>query len=355
DDPAARFIPDRPPTTAIGSESSFDLARKWLHECHENHKECPKSVGILPSRVLDIGARFPIRSVKLHWTEEGESGRYAALSYCWGGLQPISSTQHTAQDFTDGILFSKFPQTLQDAMITTFKLGIRYLWIDCLCIIQDDPEDMAREIAKMAQIFEEAYVTISASSARNVNEGFLSPREPPVDSRLKLPYQTDDDGEMGSIIIEQPRQYSPEQTPISLRAWTLQEHILSPRILDYSVQELWWVCRSATLYNGSSEAQATPLSTNTQFPRAGMASLESWRSIVRDYTRRFLTYPSDKLPAISGVAAEYDKIFDGTYLAGLWQFALVSELMWSSNRSDITRPALQRAPSWSWASVDGEI
>jgi hypothetical protein len=301
----------------------------------------------MPARIIDIGTKRPLSFVRLHWTEEGETGNFAALSYCWGGEPPIRSTVATAQDFTDGIRFSKFPKTLQDAMTVASKLNIRFIWIDCICIIQDDPEDVSREIAKMPQIFQEAYVTISASSAKSVNEGFLQPRRSEPGARIKLPYKIPNRG-LGSVLLEEPRQYTPAKDPISLRAWTLQEHILSPRILDFGCKDLWWVCQTVKRCE-----DGEPMTKNIQIEIP--FSLGSWRSTLHDYTRRFLTFSGDKLPAISGVAAEYGNIFQSEYLAGLWQFALPSDLLWSAARSDISRPTVQRAPSWSWAAVDGEI
>jgi hypothetical protein len=287
----------------------------------------------------------------LYWTEEGEKGEYAVLSYCWGGPQTVSSTTETAQDFTDGILLSRLPQTLQDAIITTSELGLRYIWVDCLCIIQDDPEDVAREISKMADIFSQATVTISAASARTVHDGFLRPQSPIRDTPLQLPFQTTG-GNVGSILMEQPRNYTPEEDPISLRAWTLQEHFLSQRILMFSTKELWWTCKETWTQNSTTWSEAEESSL---FRAGNRVSLSYWRSLVEDYSRRFLTYPRDKLPALAGIAADYSQKLDDTYIAGLWQSAFLAELLWSSKRSDISRPAVQRAPSWSWAAIDGEI
>ena len=206
----------------------------------------------------------------------------------------------------------------------------------------------------MARIFEQASVTISASSARSIHEGFLKPRLPQAVSRLKLPYQKEN-GTPGSIFLEKQRQYNPEQEPISLRAWTLQEHMLSPRILDYSTEQLWWLCSDAVLYDNGKGIPIKADLGDTRSLKTNWGSLEGWRIAVRDYTKRFLTFPGDKLPAISGIAAQYGRTFGGAYLAGLWEWNLPSELLWSTTRSDISRPARQRAPSWSWASVDGEI
>jgi hypothetical protein len=353
EDPVSTLVTSRPVTKVIDSEASFNLARRWLQKCNEEHEQCRKGDGLFPSRLIDIGTRFPIRFVRLYWPQDEERGEYAALSYCWGGSQTVATTTATAQDMTDGILLSKLPRTLQDAVNTTFKLGLRYLWVDCLCIIQDDMDDVAREISRMSEIFSEAVITISAASARSVQEGFLEPRRPLQEPPLKVGYESEI-GVKGSIYVEQPRVFSPEEDPISLRAWTLQEHALSRRILMYSTREPWWTCEKSAFQDSGPTTDGT--SAPRYLFRAGSRfSIDYWRSIVQDYTRRFLTYPSDKLPAIAGVAADYNKFFSGRYLAGLWEFVFVSELMWSSRRSDISRPAVQRAPSWSWAAVDGEI
>jgi hypothetical protein len=171
---------------------------------------------LLPSKVIDVGTRFPIRTVKLHWTEEGESGEYVALSYCWGGSQTLLTTTATAQDFTDGIPTSRIPKTILDAITLTHKLGLRYLWVDALCIIQDDSEDVAREISNMAQIYQNATVTVSAASARSVNEGFLGQRNHKFPS-VKLPIELPN-GLQGSVYVRQPHTYSNVGDPIHLRA-----------------------------------------------------------------------------------------------------------------------------------------
>jgi hypothetical protein len=356
DDHIATDFPVQRKTRDVQSDTSFSLAKQWLQACDASHTNCPKQAGTLPSRVIDIGTRFPIRSVRLYWPEDGETAQYSALSYCWGGPQPVRTTSLTAQDFTDGIMFSRLPKTLQDAMIATFKLGLRYIWIDCLCILQDDDEDLAREISKMAQTFQQAAVTISAASSRSVHDGFLTTHQVSADVSLKVQYQTEE-GVQGRVYVSQPRRYKPEEDPISLRAWTLQEHILSRRILMYSTREMWWTCASARIHGSEGHDSQPPI--NRPSIAIDISSertpLGQWRSTVRDYTRRFLTYSRDKLPAIAGVAADYSTKLPGAYHAGLWGHAMTSELMWSSIRSDISRPQVLRAPSWSWASVDGEV
>lgn len=240
-------------------------------------------------------------------------------------------------------------------MTVTLKLGLRYIWIDSLCILQDDPEDLNREIANMANIFQGAFVTISAASSSSVHHGFLFDSRVIPRTRVSLPYRSSTTGR-GTILIEQERQaYDPAEDPINLRAWTLQEHILPRRMLVFGAKELWWTCEKAVSFDTLPTQQTEHISVIQRKSSSDRFSLDYWRTIVRDYTRRFLSYPNDKLSAIAGIADLYSQFFESRYLAGLWEFALLSELMWCSNRSDITRPLVRRAPSWSWASVDGEI
>lgn len=278
-----------------------------------------------------------------------------ALSYCWGGEQPLTATSKTAQDMTDGIKFSQLPQTLQDAMMVTFKIGLQFIWVDAFCILQDDAQDLSREIAKMAEIFQGAFVTISAASSSSVYQGFLSDRVTPPRTRVSLPWRSKN-VKSGNILIEQTRRaYDPTEDPINLRAWTLQEHILPRRMLVFGTRELWWTCEKAVSFDTLQTNRMEDVPVVQRKSGADRYSLDYWRLILRDYTRRFLTYPNDKLSAIAGVADLYSQFFNSRYVAGLWEFSLLSELMWCSNRSDITRPIVSRAPSWSWASIDGEV
>jgi hypothetical protein len=205
----------------------------------------------------------------------------------------------------------------------------------------------------MARTFEQAWLTISAASAASVHEGFLNTRKPPQDTFLELPFETN-----SHILVERvERAHDPATDPINLRAWTLQEHILSPRMLVHSAERIWWTCQESEASRSRDEDDFGDIrfvsSQRKNDPER--YTLQGWRSIVRDYSRRFLTFPNDKLPAIAGVAARYADVFKSRYVAGLWEKYLLSDLMWCSERSAITRPYVQQAPSWSWASVDGEV
>lgn len=125
----------------------------------------------------------------------------------------------TAQDHTDGIRFSSLPKTLQDAIVVTQKLGLQYLWVDSLCIIQDDPQDLTREIANMANIFKCAFVTISAASAPRVDRGFLEDRQTKHNRRINLPYRSATISNDSVFIEREQSTYDDAEDPINLRAW----------------------------------------------------------------------------------------------------------------------------------------
>ncbi len=126
------------------SKESFSRALAWLETCNKDHKSCSRLVaGPLPDRILDlcaidVASRVPIKLVDT----KNEAAKFVALSYCWGRVQNLTTTTGNIGDHRNGIRWSKLPKTFQDAITFTRRLKIRYLWIDSLCIIQDDKSDM---------------------------------------------------------------------------------------------------------------------------------------------------------------------------------------------------------------------
>ena len=132
------------------------------------HEGCPRiSMNILPSRVIDV------EKICLHETEGRETGNYVALSYCWGGDQKMKTTKENIASKKISIKLEHLPRTLQDAIQVCRQLAIRYLWIDALCIIQDNDDDKTRELSQMALIYNRATLVVSASRAQSVYDGFL--------------------------------------------------------------------------------------------------------------------------------------------------------------------------------------
>lgn len=368
DDPAAQFVTTRPLDQDLGP-ASRNIIENWIRECSGNHKQCPNPDNSwLPTRVLDVG-KYPVHTtadLKLH-TVHGDLEHYTALSYCWGGPQEVALTKASIVDRHNLITLASLLQTIQDAIITTRLLGVRFLWVDALCIIQDSDDDKNQELSTMDQVYKNSYVTISAASATTCHKGFLQPRKPPpaIHSDLTFTYHCSESELLGTVILTEDHYYDARLEPINSRAWTYQERILAPRLLIYGTSHMRWQCQETdvsygglarTYYPGSerlndmffaSEAAITEDNQNL--------AIDNWLEILGDYTRRKLSFAADKLVAIAAVASLF-KPYCGTYLAGLWSHPrFVEQLCWMVDQSAPevlqTRAIGYIAPSWSWASI----
>lgn len=176
DDPASEIIRSRPFLARLGSEQGLEQMRQWIRECEKSHRDCGSSLAActaLPSRVIDV------TTLRLHESLHGEVGKYAALSYCWGcPTVPGALVGADIQASKRKIQLGPLPQTIRDAVFVTQNLGLTYIWIDAYCIVQNDAQDKQKKLARMAEIYSQAYVVLSASSAANIHEGFLNKRQP---------------------------------------------------------------------------------------------------------------------------------------------------------------------------------
>ena len=156
----------------------------WVQECSSSHEECARSIGgieinettapIVADYILDVGV-CEDGLVKLSSTV-GLTGQYCTLSHCWGSpyKKPLCLLSQNKARFLEGISIVDLPATFRDAVAVTRALGIRYLWIDSLCILQDSYDHWMQESAIMGAIYENAYVRLSADSAEDSSEGLGS-------------------------------------------------------------------------------------------------------------------------------------------------------------------------------------
>ncbi|KAM0252553.1 hypothetical protein ACHAQJ_007685 [Trichoderma viride] len=271
----------------------------------------------------------------------------------------------------NGLIISDFPQTIQDAVLVTHNLGQQYLWIDALCIIQDSDEDKAKQLGKMHSIYRNSYFTINAACANSTHEGFLQKSRPQRVPSAHIPFPCPDRS-LGSVWLAKPldtdiqdasHSYWDELEPITHRGWCYQEKLLPPRSLIFASDTLKYHCQAETVSIG--DALCEP-STGRRLPKSAymytkmvsesdlIAYRQAWLATIFMYTLRNISVPSDKLPALAAVAEQFSIVSNDQYLAGLWRRTILSDLLWTSNRSS-PRPAEYCAPSWSWASVDGLI
>jgi hypothetical protein len=220
---------------SLRSEGTFSLSRQWINECCSNHIEC---------RVSTDPRKLPARLVCVRFTEmtskltahicRGETlpicTQYLTLSHCWGKIKFLTTTRANLTSFELSLPIDSLSTTFQDALFTTANLGFQYIWIDSLCIVQDDPEDWKRESAVMHEIYKNASCNISASGSTEEEERFIPSERrfgpAPLPSQLvKNPLRTEDHGKLYYLIKTYPWKGF-EDYSIFLRAWTLQEQLL---------------------------------------------------------------------------------------------------------------------------------
>jgi hypothetical protein len=197
-----------------------------------------------------------------------ESGAYIALSYCWGGPQSAITTSTNIEARTRAIPLTELPRTIREAVTVTRSLRIRYLWVDAICINQDDIAEKTKEIAVMGNIYKNAILTIAAGSAASTDEGFLMKRSLPA--ACCLPFYVSEQ-QSGTIWLQDQKTFKRPMEPLDSRAWTMQEFLLSTRILYYGTKEVAWRCRTENFkgfisFDGSGSRYPAP--STTYFPQS---------------------------------------------------------------------------------------
>jgi hypothetical protein len=339
-----------------------EIARQWLSDCIETHTDCQSPrITAPPSRLISVGDENPLSTVRLISTATlGAGVSWIALSYCWGGPQPIRTTTETIQAHCASIPVAILPATLRDAIHVTRSLGQCYLWVDCLCIIQDDDNDKAQEINKMPAIYSGATLTIVAARAETCAEGFLHDRAV-YQPRLIIPTLLSScqnsvahlvSWGLGSTFSWDDQVNHTE--PVETRGWTFQEHILSKRTLYYGTFEMTYACskqvRSESSYFPSYSLHPHG-ELHSKFPEDGndvSQIYEKWISLVEIYSYRKLTFSSDRLIAFSAIAQHFAtacSFESADYRAGAWKSLMIPCLLWNTDpkpRSDLE----YSAPSW---------
>ncbi|KAI0323846.1 HET-domain-containing protein [Cubamyces sp. BRFM 1775] len=408
-DPAAKWITRRTLIPHVGWPYALDLAKAYIEECIRDHPECraitPHPIGSapLPSRLVDCSDPNCLHIVE---PAPGTGGRYIALSYVWGAEAPCyRTTKANLSSYKIKIDSTILPQTIHDAIHVTRALGVRFLWIDGLCIIQDSEGDKYHELEHMRDVYRHAFLTIDAGSAASVSEGFLQNRRIHPKGATILPFicprdpggtfgqgEPTREAQIGMVywvcmngLGHYPMSFYTESDSLSLRdgkptahtaqrGWCLQERLLSTRSLIFTTQTLQFRCHSLTQNVGGAhhdDSNDVPRLPNAIFhPNQHVARGSGewnhihgrWLKIVEDYSCRKLSDPSDKLTAISALAEMFAPILGPEYAAGLWRRTLLEDLLWEPQSSDSgssrprsSHPSGYRAPSWSWASADAPV
>lgn len=374
----------KPAASHTRSVQSSRIIKTWIEKCLKDHQACialqraRNTDQHLPYRLLYIGQEKNPPRVKLCYTARlSRATKYATLSHVWGTSLHLKLTCENQEDFLRGITVANLPRTFRHAVEVTSSLSLEYLWIDALCIVQDSVADWERECSTMASIYSGGYINIAANAAVHSDGGLFTLRRPleispcmMYVSNILRHWQK----EPCAVWVEDPNRRYIADSPLNKRAWVLQERLLSPRTVHFTGTKIFWECPTHIASeidpqgyfevhqeSGLTQGWSMPSSWHEVSVESQRADcLEKWKNAVNLYSSGNLTYESDKLVAIAGIARYMHSFWpDPTtrYLAGLWSHNLVFSLAWrrSSLAPFPSRPERYRAPTWSWAAVNGEI
>jgi len=368
--------------THTGSSASLSRIKTWLDICSSSHPACSRADSQpppLPTRVIAVGSKGASKCQLVSGNKK--NGYYATLSHCWGDPQkrPLLTTDRTLSCRQRGIEDEALPKTFRHAVEVCRALGIEYIWIDSLCIIQEQEtqEDWAKEAPRMGLVYGNSSLNISALAAADSTRGCFKERLGqtvwPCPILLfgkacylsRYPTQKEEiDGDPGDLEYDILHR-------LTRRAWVLQEQALSRRSIIFSKNRLIWRC--PTLSTNEKYPLGIPHAPKTSIDNHrllycivnGIASsipdelkidfYACWYRTVAEYTSRNLTYEEDRLSAVAGIAKRFGMAVNDNYHAGLWRHDMILGLLWRAS-VDVTRKARSaRAPSWSWASINGHV
>ncbi|KAJ8112944.1 hypothetical protein OPT61_g4808 [Boeremia exigua] len=339
-------------------EDAVAFLQEKYYGCVVEHANCEDETSLLPKRVLDISQS----RCRLLEPPDGTQDSYAALSYSWGTEGFAMTTTQNYEELKSGIDRAQLPVVFRDAAALAASLGIRYLWIDTLCIIQDSTIDWEEQAARMGEIFEDATITIAAASSLNPNHTLFSARAP-ENQEIEL-FSTKQD-----VVFKARRRITKgfhvktgqtlDLDSLDTRAWGFQEKILAPRTLAFTGTELQWKCR--TLQTCECHVKTYPskplfhISHGTPRKERLWRNARIWSRYIEEYSSRKMTVVTDKLPGLGGLASKFAAKTGYTYIAGLWRETSLYDLVWQQDFAPSQTPAAWLAPSFSWVAACGAV
>lgn len=381
--------------------STWSIIEKWVAKYLGSHERCG-------SRTANVTANAyrPTRLVQLGKSESGGTWRvvartevpndaqYITLSHCWGkpsDTKPLQLETSNVKDFALARDMHELPKTFRDASKVSRRLGVRYMWIDRLCILQDSAADWNREASLMHQVYRHGLICVSALGASDSHGGLFLKRDPSTvwPNVVHMNRWKDDATPLKVQVSRGPSwQHHFQRDPLLRRAWVVQERLLAPRVLHFGSNQVYWECYHDECcevlplgVHGRGEAgfdkdddphkchahssrlwkTQIDLLDRKVLPDLIEQLLSEWYDAARLYSACALTMPGDKLVALSGIANDMQQALqqikpqsEHRYLAGMWEEQLEIALHWFPVNG-AKRPRTYRAPSWSWAVIDGEV
>ncbi|KAK8156512.1 heterokaryon incompatibility protein-domain-containing protein [Phyllosticta citrichinensis] len=334
---------------------------------------------------------------------------YTTLSHCWGSeaAKPLRTLKTNIASMRESIDWDKIPRTFKDAITITRSLSLEYIWIDSLCIIQDDNDDWKEQSAQMATVYSNSYLNIAATASKNANGGLFASRVLAVNPPSGTDTRSVESHALSANVVARTHFHqahkpffrmnesdfeNPHENPFPLlqRAWVFQERMLSRRTVHFTRSEMVWECREHTAcecgdYDDPDlESEDSRRITKTLF--SGLTGDEEmktydlqgvWEVSVATYSRLNISKPKDWPHAMAGLATRLVPHFKSNYIAGMWERSFPHCLMWKPATKDISIKSYHTStrewpfhtysfpsgpPTWSWLncraaikSDDGEI
>ncbi|KAK0614732.1 heterokaryon incompatibility protein-domain-containing protein [Immersiella caudata] len=423
----------RPIFNRLTLDNCVSFIRPLLEQCLTSHSHHSNPLSQLdpqrsPKRLLYVGDPKAARTAQSTRVVEARQictsaddmlPRYMALSHCWGPNTPGNklplTTSSNYADRCREVPWEDLSTTFKHAVQITRCLGVEYIWMDSLCIIQDDYADWKAEAAKMQYVYSDAYLTLSTSGSLDGSGGCLFQRghrgantpsaQQEEEECLVYALNVRNEGEPMEIWarkrqlrdahldLSSPVGPSGKGGPLLDRAWCFQERMLSTRILHLHGEEMIWECAAgsacectmdqetlkATLGHAEwnelpfyrlgykqkvARVLASPLSSPNADPVLATTReqiFETWRKVVQTYSRMSLTKEDDRFAALAGLAQRFKDVLGCRYLAGLWdnEQELPKLLLWAQYATGRAAPSqnpdearrVPGIPTWSWASV----
>jgi hypothetical protein len=317
-----------------GSKRHFRLLNDWLRVCPATHNHTPYSIDLLPRRVIDVGWNENSTKLKLYDTKGVKKGVYIALSHRWGeDYEQYNTTTANFLARLEDIPFADLPPTFQHAVIATRRLSIQFLWIDSLCIIQDDDDDWARESKRMQDTFALAYFTIAATSAA-VDKGFLYRS---ADHFARLGHDTS-----YAYISKAGADFNRdvEQGELNQRGWVLQERALSRRIIHFTAAQTYWECGSAIWCESNETIDYRSALSSSDFPKLDSSGStgdprSTFTDIFQRYSQLGLTKSRDRPVAVGALENRLQEFYRTESVYGIVRDFFGESLLWQGSNSQV--------------------
>ncbi|KAL1384532.1 heterokaryon incompatibility protein-domain-containing protein [Phyllosticta capitalensis] len=340
---------------------------------HQSQPCGSSSSSFRPSRLLCVGIFGDLMALE---TDSFVSDEYATLSYCWGeGPFEYQTTKSNVRSRSVMGNFSmrELPQTIQDAITVARNLGLIHLWVDAICIIQNDEEDMKRELPTMGEIYGNSSCTIAATAAESATDGFLGSTRTKHGPKIMIS-TLNKEGRRVYVAerVEQDAinvfEKDVDESRLNSRGWVMQERVLSRRTIHFGKRHVYFECEAGIRFEDSSLLKCNPGGPK-YFELAFPKSLERYGyshtlAFLEPFIERFtgcgLSKATDRKYAMAGLLKHLSNIkYLGRQRFGIFDLYLHRNLLWQRPNGEelvqINYPHSERVPSWSWMAYAGKI